>query len=120
MQELNYRITVVLNSDSRSDVEGVRWIITKRAITALAICVGLILGSIKFASSVAQWEEEEKKMLHAARKKNYTSSGTNPDDRDNSPKASRDESGGFLGRDEMGHGEIMVQHGDNPAFVSLG
>ncbi|KAL1306448.1 hypothetical protein AAFC00_005147 [Neodothiora populina] len=124
IQELNYRITVSLNSDSRSDVEGVRWIITKRAISALAICVAMILGSIKFASSVAQWEEEEKKQLAAARKQ---SEGLMSDNMgDNSPKALRGNGSGSSninsaeksGTDEIR--DILVKQGDNPAFVSLG
>lgn len=117
----------------------VRWIITKRAITALAICVGLILGSIKFSSSVAQWEEEERKMLHAARNKksnNYADRGSDAGgDWDGSPRAGgrggsanggngAGNGGGsdpnMSGRDELGQGEILVQQGDNPAFVSLG
>ncbi|KAF2221418.1 hypothetical protein BDZ85DRAFT_177377, partial [Elsinoe ampelina] len=61
IQELNYRITVALNSDSRSDVEGVRWLITKRAIAALAICAMMVLGSLRYASSVMQAEEEARK-----------------------------------------------------------
>lgn len=131
---------MTLDSDSRSDVEGVRWIITKRAIGALAICVAMILGSLKFASSVAQWEEEERKMLAAAREKNSgnnsggggNGSGHNSggnggnsgrfDQGNNSPRAvmDRDRDSGSLRGDELGHGEILVQQGDNPAFVSLG
>ena len=112
LQELNYKITIHLNSDSRSDVEGVRWIITKRAITALAICVAMILGSIKFASSVAQWEEEERKLLAASRNNKG----------DGSPKAEmRDAGTDPMGGDAFaGQGEILVRQGDNPAFVSLG
>lgn len=40
IQELNYQITVALNSDSKSEVEGLRWILTRRAASALAICAG--------------------------------------------------------------------------------
>ncbi|GAB7353397.1 hypothetical protein MBLNU459_g3871t1 [Dothideomycetes sp. NU459] len=110
VQELNYQITISLNSDSRSDVEGVRWIITKRAITALAICVAMILGSIKFASNVAAWEDEEKKRLAALK-----ASATAADNSPKRPKPGDAEDGGFVAQ-----GEILVRQGDNPAFVSLG
>lgn len=37
VQELNYKITVSLNSDSKSEIEGLRWILTRRAALAIAI-----------------------------------------------------------------------------------
>lgn len=36
IQELNYKITVSLNSDSKSEVEGLRWVLTRRAAMAIA------------------------------------------------------------------------------------
>ena len=36
IQELNYKITVALNSDSRGYVEGLRWVLTRRAAMAIA------------------------------------------------------------------------------------
>ena len=35
IQELNYKITVALNSDSKSEVEGLRWVLTRRAAMAI-------------------------------------------------------------------------------------
>ncbi|KAG9536180.1 hypothetical protein KCU71_g21718, partial [Aureobasidium melanogenum] len=128
IQELNYRITVLLNSDSRSDVEGVRWIITKRAGVALLACVLMILGSIKFASTAATWQEEERKRA-AAINASSSSSNNNPFGGmgSNSP-TSNISNNDFLNsgtmndraREELGQGEILVRQGDNPAFVSLG
>jgi hypothetical protein len=125
IQELNYRITVLLNSDSRSDVEGVRWIITKRAGFALLACVLMILASIKFASTAAMWAEDEKKRAAAIAAMN----NNQPTNNNNHP-GSNGSSGGndFLNsgtmndraREELGQGEILVRQGDNPAFVSLG
>lgn len=40
IQELNYQITVSLNSDGKSEVEGLRWILTRRAVMAIAISAG--------------------------------------------------------------------------------
>ena len=37
IQELNYKITVALNSDSRGEVEGLRWVLTRRAALAIAV-----------------------------------------------------------------------------------
>jgi hypothetical protein len=36
IQELNYKITVSLNSDGKSEVEGLRWVLTRRAALAIA------------------------------------------------------------------------------------
>lgn len=35
IQELNYKITVALNSDSKGEVEGLRWVLTRRAALAI-------------------------------------------------------------------------------------
>lgn len=87
----------------------------------------MILGSLKFASSVAQWEEEEKRALAAARGQQQ----------ENSPKAGRGggHGGGHGGGGNNGGGngggngmlgtdaelrDILVRQGDNPSFVSLG
>ncbi|KAI4719174.1 hypothetical protein E4T48_04626 [Aureobasidium sp. EXF-10727] len=129
IQELNYRITVLLNSDSRSDVEGVRWIITKRAGVALLACVLMILGSIKFASTAATWAEDERKRAQALATSNANNNGTNNPFggmmSSNSPSANQDSflNAGTMNdraREELGQGEILVRQGDNPAFVSLG
>lgn len=38
VQELNYKITVSLNSDGKSEIEGLRWIVTRRAALTVATC----------------------------------------------------------------------------------
>lgn len=40
IQELNYKITVTLNSDSKGEVEGLRWTLTRRAAMAIAGMAG--------------------------------------------------------------------------------
>ena len=41
IQELNYKITVSLNSDAKSEVEGLRWILTRRAAMAIGCAAGI-------------------------------------------------------------------------------
>ena len=43
ISELNYEITVLLNSDAKSDVEGLRWVLTRRA----ALVIGFVAGEYK-------------------------------------------------------------------------
>ncbi|KAJ5902707.1 hypothetical protein N7495_003235 [Penicillium taxi] len=51
VQELNYKITVSLNSDSKSEIEGLRWILTRRAALAIASCAFMIIVFLKVAST---------------------------------------------------------------------
>lgn len=50
ISELNYRISVRLGSDAKSEVEGLRWVLTRRAAMAIAGMAGLILGSLRYGS----------------------------------------------------------------------
>lgn len=50
ISELNYRISVRLGSDSKSEVEGLRWVLTRRAAMAIVGMAGLILGSLRYGS----------------------------------------------------------------------
>lgn len=46
VQELNYKITVSLNSDGKSEIEGLRWILTRRAALTVATCACECLPSL--------------------------------------------------------------------------
>ncbi|KAI9677681.1 MAG: hypothetical protein M1817_006636 [Caeruleum heppii] len=50
IQELNYKITVLLNSDMKSEVEGLRWVLTRRAAMAIGVMAFLILSSLRYTS----------------------------------------------------------------------
>ncbi|KAJ5717667.1 hypothetical protein N7488_003313 [Penicillium malachiteum] len=51
VQELNYKITVSLNSDGKSEIEGLRWILTRRAALAVATCAFMMIVFLKYAST---------------------------------------------------------------------
>ena len=40
ISELNYEITVLLNGDAKSDVESLRWVLTRRAAMAIGFATG--------------------------------------------------------------------------------
>ncbi|KAK4550481.1 hypothetical protein LTR36_000060 [Oleoguttula mirabilis] len=114
VQELNYKITVSLQADARSEVEGLRWFLTRRVIIALATVVVMVIGSLRLASNAAHQRE-----LEAKRLANMRSGGTQTD----SGSGQYDGGSGSSGDASRGKGtggEILVQDGDNPAFVSLG
>ncbi|KAF7597311.1 hypothetical protein BBP40_006251 [Aspergillus hancockii] len=61
VQELNYKITVSLNSDGKSEIEGLRWILTRRAALAIATSAFMIISFLKFYSSRKAQDAAEKK-----------------------------------------------------------
>ncbi|KAL2871338.1 uncharacterized protein BJX67DRAFT_377117 [Aspergillus lucknowensis] len=61
VQELNYKITVSLNSDSKSEIEGLRWILTRRAALAIAISAFMILLFLRYSSIQRSQNGVEKK-----------------------------------------------------------
>jgi hypothetical protein len=69
IQELNYKITVALNSDARTEVEGVRWVLTRRAASALAVAVIMVLFTLNYSRYMTATQAKERKkheeMMHA-------------------------------------------------------
>ncbi|KAL8931193.1 MAG: hypothetical protein Q9216_007259, partial [Gyalolechia sp. 2 TL-2023] len=68
IQELNYKITVKLMSGSKSEVEGLRWVLTRRAAMAIASMALLILGSLRYTTYWLHVREQEARL--AAEKAN--------------------------------------------------
>jgi Protein of unknown function (DUF1640) len=85
ISELNYEITVLLNSDSKSEVEGLRWVLTRRAALAIAIAARksnnctlwyganfrlvMTLMSLNYSSYITREKEEAEKKIAAVKKK---------------------------------------------------
>jgi len=65
IQELNYKITVKLGSESKSEAEGLRWFLVRRAVGAIVCGAVLVLGTLKYGASRKHAEEEEKKRVGA-------------------------------------------------------
>ncbi|KAL4753577.1 hypothetical protein BDW72DRAFT_168759, partial [Aspergillus terricola var. indicus] len=63
VQELNYKITVSLNSDSKSEIEGLRWILTRRAALAIATSAFMILLFLRYSSTQRAQNASEKKEM---------------------------------------------------------
>ncbi|KAF2878527.1 hypothetical protein BDV95DRAFT_479233 [Massariosphaeria phaeospora] len=61
IQELNYKITVALNSDARSEVEGVRWVLTRRAAITIGISAFMLFLSLRYSSYLSHLQAEEDK-----------------------------------------------------------
>ena len=50
ISELHYKISVALNSDAKSVVEGLRWFLTRRAAFGILTMAVLILGSLRYST----------------------------------------------------------------------
>ncbi|KAJ5107750.1 Protein of unknown function DUF1640 [Penicillium angulare] len=68
VQELNYKITVSLNSDGKSEIEGLRWILTRRAALSLAICALSMIIFLKYISTQKVQEPPKTKAVKEVEK----------------------------------------------------
>lgn len=60
IQQLNYKITVMLNSDARSEVEGLRWVLIRRSVLGILFMAVLIFSSLRYASYISHERAKEK------------------------------------------------------------
>ncbi|KAK0269095.1 hypothetical protein LTR35_015004 [Friedmanniomyces endolithicus] len=119
IQQLNYKITVSLQADARSEVEGLRWVMTRRVIITLAAIVVMVIGGLRLAANALHERE-----LEAKKKANQRSGGTQTEERRGTSDFGGGTGtgvgdGGRQGRG-MGGGEVMIKGSEDAAFVSLG
>ena len=116
ISELNYKISVALGSDSKSVVEGMRWVLTLRAALAIAGMAVLILGSLSFSRNLVHERE-----MQARKKAELQGLGSSSS---LSASAGGGGGGGFtVPAREMGtqtEQEAMVNKGESVGYVSLG
>ncbi|KAF1967363.1 hypothetical protein BU23DRAFT_583896 [Bimuria novae-zelandiae CBS 107.79] len=98
IQRLGYKITVELNSDARSEVEGLRWILTRRAAIAIGISAFILFTLLRYMSYANHQSQEHRKKEERE---------TPPDVPDNSPSTGKP----ALGRDEPMGGELLTTKG---------
>ncbi|KAF2263672.1 hypothetical protein CC78DRAFT_267984 [Lojkania enalia] len=104
IQELNYKITVALNSDARSEVEGLRWVLTRRAAITVGVSALMLFAALRYSSYVAHTQQQEKKI---------TTEKKTPPDKPNRPDPPNLT---VVGKDESIGGELLATEGG----VSLG
>ncbi|KAI0555035.1 hypothetical protein F4679DRAFT_246234 [Xylaria curta] len=61
IQQVNLKISVTLNSDSRSDIEGLRWVLIRRSVLGIFFMVVLTFTTIRYATYVSQQRKKEAK-----------------------------------------------------------
>ncbi|KUI64925.1 Uncharacterized protein C27B12.07 [Cytospora mali] len=61
VQQIAYKISVTLNSDSKSQIEAVRWVLARRAVIGLFFMVTVSLIVLRYSSVVSQEQKKEEK-----------------------------------------------------------
>jgi hypothetical protein len=101
VQQLNYKITVELQADAKSEIEGLRLVMTRRVILTLGIIVLMVIGGFKLiADASREAEEGVKKQRKVATGAGTGDMGTQTEERGNvqQPGAAvvREGEGGFV------------------------
>ncbi|KAL2136116.1 hypothetical protein VTI74DRAFT_5339 [Chaetomium olivicolor] len=59
IQQINYKISVTLNSDAKSDIEGLRWVLIRRSVLGIIFMAVVTLGTIRYATYISHKRKEE-------------------------------------------------------------
>lgn len=59
IQQINYKISVMLNSDSKSEIEGLRWVLIRRSVVGIIFMAVLTLGTLRYASYLTHERQKE-------------------------------------------------------------
>ncbi|KAK5989991.1 putative C27B12.07-like protein [Cladobotryum mycophilum] len=59
IQQINYKMSIMLSSDSKSEIEGVRWILIRRSVVGIIFMAILTLGTIRYATYVSHESQKE-------------------------------------------------------------
>ncbi|EWC45132.1 hypothetical protein DRE_06271 [Drechslerella stenobrocha 248] len=73
IQELNYKLTILLNGDMKREIEALRWTTTQRGLIAIAIIAVLVVTLIRYTS--VQSHATKKETLHEVKEEDKTSAG---------------------------------------------
>lgn len=61
IQQITYKINVALNSDSKSEIEGVRWVLARRAVMGLVYMLIVSFATLRYGSYLDHQEQKEEK-----------------------------------------------------------
>lgn len=112
VSQLNYRITVNLQADAKSEVEGLRMIMTRRVILTLGLVVGMVLGSLKLAADNNREEKPGKGAGGSGGSGGMVGPGMG--------QVGFDGGGGLGGASTAGPEVTTLREGENPSYISLG
>ncbi|PNY23918.1 Uncharacterized protein TCAP_06140 [Tolypocladium capitatum] len=59
IQSITYKMSILLSSDIKSEIEGVRWILIRRSVLGIIVMAILTLGVLRYATYVGQQRKKE-------------------------------------------------------------
>lgn len=59
VQQINYKISIMLSSDAKSEIEAVRWILIRRSVLGILFMAFLTLSTIRYATHVNHERQKE-------------------------------------------------------------
>ncbi|KAL2017138.1 hypothetical protein VTK56DRAFT_2560 [Thermocarpiscus australiensis] len=59
IQQINYKISVALNSDAKSNIEGLRWVLIRRSVLGIIFMAVLTLGTLRYATYTRHQRQKE-------------------------------------------------------------
>ena len=106
---------MALNSDARTEVEGMRWVLTRRAATAVIIVAIMVLATLRYSTYMTQTQKEERNKM--AREKAEKGEGATFEfGHDGDPKTANLTEPISQTRD----GTVLASQGTAEGYVSLG
>lgn len=76
IQQINYKISVMLNSDAKSDIEGLRWVLIRRSVLGIIFMAVLTLGTLRYATFVSHQRQREAAQKEKEKEERRRSNGT--------------------------------------------
>ncbi|KFG86231.1 hypothetical protein MANI_008600 [Metarhizium anisopliae] len=77
IQKINYKMSILLSSDSKSEIEGVRWVLIRRSVVGLVFLAILTLGMIRYTTYLAQQKKKESEKRKRERERLKRDGGRN-------------------------------------------
>ncbi|KAL3301485.1 moz protein represents a chromatin-associated acetyltransferase [Colletotrichum asianum] len=59
IQQINYKISLHLSSDAKSDIEGLRWVLIRRSVIGILFMAVVTLGTLRYGSYVSHEKQKE-------------------------------------------------------------
>ncbi|RCI15160.1 hypothetical protein L249_6422 [Ophiocordyceps polyrhachis-furcata BCC 54312] len=69
IQKINYKMSILLSSDSKSEIEGLRWVLIRRSVLGILFMAMLALAVLRYASYVGQQRRRQDEEVREAREK---------------------------------------------------
>ncbi|KAM0271933.1 hypothetical protein ACHAQH_008896 [Verticillium albo-atrum] len=59
IQQINYKISISLSSDAKSEIEGLRWVLIRRSVIGILFMAVLTLGTLRYGTYVSHENKRE-------------------------------------------------------------